>query len=158
MQSYHDTEWGVPQHDDRVLFEFLILEGAQAGLSWETILKKRDNYRKAFANFDPKKVAKFDADDERRLLADAGIVRNRLKISSAISNAQAFLDVRREFGSFDQYVWGFVGRKPIVNAPKSIRDIPARTVLRVHAGRRHGERPRGRVLSLRPGPEERQRT
>jgi DNA-3-methyladenine glycosylase I len=125
--AYHDAEWGVPQHDDRVLFEFLILEGAQAGLSWETILKKRDAYRKAFARFDPKKVAKFDASDEKRLLADAGIVRNRLKISSAISNAKAFLDVQREFGSFDQYVWQFVGGKPMRNAVKSLQDVPAKT-------------------------------
>jgi DNA-3-methyladenine glycosylase I len=124
---YHDTEWGVPQHDDRVLFEFLILEGAQAGLSWETILKKRDAYRKAFARFDPKKVARFDADDEQRLLADAGIVRNRLKISSSISNAKAFLEVQREFGSFDAYVWQFVGGKPIRNARKSIKEVPAKT-------------------------------
>jgi DNA-3-methyladenine glycosylase I len=125
--AYHDTEWGVPQHDDRVLFEFLILEGAQAGLSWETILKKRDAYRKAFARFDPKKVAKFEASDEKRLLADAGIVRNRLKISSAISNAKAFLDVQREFGSFDQYVWQFVGGKPMRNAVKSSKDVPAKS-------------------------------
>ena len=125
--AYHDAEWGVPQHDDRVLFEFLILEGAQAGLSWETILKKRAAYRKAFARFDPKKVAKFDASDEKRLLADAGIVRNRLKISSAISNAKAFLEVQREFGSFDQYVWQFVGGKPIRNVVKSLKDVPAKT-------------------------------
>jgi DNA-3-methyladenine glycosylase I len=127
MQAYHDNEWGVPQHDDRILFEFLILEGAQAGLSWETILKKRDNYRIAFANFEPKKVARFGAGDEKRLLADEGIVRNRLKISSAISNAKAFLDVQREFRSFDKYIWQFVGGKPIRNAIKSIRDVPART-------------------------------
>jgi DNA-3-methyladenine glycosylase I len=124
---YHDAEWGVPQHDDRVLFEFLILEGAQAGLSWETILKKRENYRKAFARFDPKKVAKFDASDEKRLLADAGIVRNRLKISSAISNAKAVLDVQREFGSFDAYIWQFVGGQPIRNARQSPKDVPAKT-------------------------------
>jgi DNA-3-methyladenine glycosylase I len=127
LQAYHDHEWGVPQHDDRVLFEFLILEGAQAGLSWETILKKREAYRKAFARFDPKKVAKFDADDEKRLLADAGIVRNRLKVSSAISNAKAFLDVQREFGSFDQYIWQFVGGKPVRNAVKTLKDVPAKT-------------------------------
>jgi DNA-3-methyladenine glycosylase I len=127
MQAYHDLEWGVPQHDDRVLFEFLILEGAQAGLSWETILKKREAYRKAFARFDPKKVAKFDASDEKRLLADEGIVRNRLKISSSISNAKAFLDVQREFGSFDAYVWQFVGGKPIRNAFKSLKGVPAKT-------------------------------
>jgi DNA-3-methyladenine glycosylase I len=117
----------VPQHDDRVLFEFLILEGAQAGLSWETILKKREAYRKAFARFDPKKVAKFDAADEKRLLADGGIVRNRLKISSAISNAKSFLDVQREFGSFDKYIWQFVGGKPRRNAVKSLKDVPAKT-------------------------------
>ena len=125
--AYHDAEWGVPQHDDGVLFEFLILEGAQAGLSWETILKKRDNYRKAYAKFDPKKVARFTPADERRLLADPGIVRNRLKISSSISNAGAFLDVQKEFGSFDRYIWQFVGRMPIVNARKSLREVPART-------------------------------
>src|SRR6187399_1926835 len=112
---YHDVEWGVPVHDDRLLFEFLILEGAQAGLSWETILKKRDNYRIAFANFEPKKVARFGAGDEKRLLADEGIVRNRLKISSAISNAKAFLDVQREFRSFHKYIWQFVDGKPIRN-------------------------------------------
>src|SRR3954469_25000112 len=126
LQAYHDNEWGVPQHDDRVLFEFLILEGAQAGLSWETILKKRGAYRKAFAGFDPKKVAKFDADDQRRLLGDAGIVRNRLKVSSAISNAEAFLDVRREFGSFDRYIWQFVGGKPVRNVFKTPKDVPAK--------------------------------
>jgi DNA-3-methyladenine glycosylase I len=125
MQAYHDAEWGVPQHDDRVLFEFLILEGAQAGLSWETILRKRDAYRKAFSRFDPKKVAKYDAADEKRLLANDGIVRNRLKISSAISNAKAFLDVQREFGSFDQYIWQFVGGTPIRNTLKDYTDAPA---------------------------------
>ena len=124
---YHDNEWGVPQHDDRVLFEFLILEGAQAGLSWETILRKRENYRAAFAGFDPKKVARFDAGDEKRLLADEGIVRNRLKVSSAISNAKAFLDVQREFGSFDKYVWQFVGGKPVRNAWESLKQVPAKT-------------------------------
>jgi DNA-3-methyladenine glycosylase I len=127
MQEYHDSEWGVPQRDDRVLFEFLLLEGAQAGLNWETILKKRENYRKAFAKFDPTNVAKFTAADEKRLLADPGIVRNRLKISSTISNAKAFLDVQKEFGSFDRYIWQFVGGKPIVNARKSFRDVPAQT-------------------------------
>ena len=127
LQAYHDVEWGVPQHDDRVLFEFLILEGAQAGLSWETILRKRENYRKAFARFDAKKVAKFTAADERRLMADEGIVRNRLKISSAITNAKAFLEVQREFGSFDAYVWRFVDGKPIVNSIASPKDVPART-------------------------------
>jgi DNA-3-methyladenine glycosylase I len=111
--AYHDEEWGVPQHDDRTLFEFLILEGAQAGLSWETILQKRENYRKAFNRFDPAKVARYDDQKIAELLSNAGIVRNRLKIASAIANAQAFLNVRREFGSFDKYVWQFVNGKPI---------------------------------------------
>jgi DNA-3-methyladenine glycosylase I len=124
---YHDNEWGVPQHDDRVLFEFLILEGAQAGLSWETILRKRENYRAAFARFDPRKVARFNAADEKRLLGDEGIVRNRLKVSSAISNAKLFLDVQREFGSFDKYVWQFVGGKPIRNAWESLKNVPPKT-------------------------------
>jgi len=127
MQAYHDEEWGVPQHRDRVLFEFLILEGAQAGLSWSTILNKRENYRKAFANFDPKKVAKFNAAKVRKLLADPGIVRNRLKVNAAITNAKAFLQVQDEFGSFDKYIWGFVGGKPIVNRLKSFKDVQART-------------------------------
>lgn len=111
--AYHDTEWGVPVHDDRVHFEFLILEGAQAGLSWETVLKKRDGYRRAFRGFDPAKVARFGAKEVERLLADPGIVRNRRKIEAAISNAKAFLDVQREFGSFDAYVWRFAGGKPL---------------------------------------------
>jgi len=111
--AYHDEEWGAPQHDDQILFEFLILEGAQAGLSWETILQKRENYRKAFDRFNPRKVAKYDDRKIAALMNDAGIVRNRLKISSAIANAQAFLKVSREFGSFDEYVWRFVGNKPI---------------------------------------------
>jgi DNA-3-methyladenine glycosylase I len=127
MIAYHDREWGVPQHDDRVLFEFLILEGAQAGLSWETILKKRENYRKAFANFDPKKVAKFDAKKQRQLLQNPGIVRNRLKIAATIQNAKAFLAVQKEFGSFDAYVWRFVGGKPIVNLWKTSEKVPAFT-------------------------------
>ena len=110
--AYHDREWGVPVHDDRVLFEFLLLEGAQAGLSWETILRKRDAYRKAFAGFDPRKVARFTPADARRLMKDEGIVRNRLKIQSAIGNARAFLAVPKEFGSFDAYVWRFAGGKP----------------------------------------------
>src|SRR5256714_13492785 len=101
---YHDCEWGVPQHDDRVLFEFLILEGDQAGLSWDTILRKRENFRKAFANFDPKRIAKFDAKKTAQLLSDEGIIRNRLKISSAVSNAKAFLEIQKEFGSFDKYI------------------------------------------------------
>ena len=124
--EYHDREWGVPVHDDRVLFEFLILEGAQAGLSWSTILKKRENYRRSFARFDAAKVARFSRKDIARLLRDEGIVRNRLKIESTVSNAKAFLAVQREFGSFDRYVWQFVGGKPIVNARKG-RDVPART-------------------------------
>ncbi len=112
---YHDEEWGVPVHDDRTFFEFLILEGAQAGLSWDTILNKRENYRAAFAGFDPVKVAKFDATKQAKLLLDAGIVRNRLKVSSAVGNARAFLLVQKEFGSFDAYIWTFVGGKPKVN-------------------------------------------
>ena len=110
--AYHDQEWGVPVHDDRTLFEFLILEGAQAGLSWETILRKRENYRRAFDNFDPKKVAKYDEGKITRLLSDEGIVRNRLKIASAIQNAKSFLAIQKEFGSFDEYVWRFVNGKP----------------------------------------------
>ncbi|HXH24841.1 MAG TPA: DNA-3-methyladenine glycosylase I [Vicinamibacterales bacterium] len=125
--AYHDAEWGMPVHDDRVLFEFLVLEGAQAGLSWETILKKREAYRAAFANFDPAKVARFTPARIERLLADPGIVRNRLKIESAVSNARAFLAVQREFGSFDAYVWQFVGGRPRVNAWRSPREIPTRT-------------------------------
>ncbi len=125
--AYHDEEWGRPVHDDRVLFEFLILEGAQAGLSWETILKKRDGYRKAFAEFDPAKVARFTDDRLARLMNDAGIVRNRLKISSAVTNARAFLTIQREFGSFDAFVWPFVGGAPRVTRPRSLREIPART-------------------------------
>jgi DNA-3-methyladenine glycosylase I len=110
--SYHDEEWGVPVHDDRTWFEFITLEGAQAGLSWETILKKRDRYRKVFSNFDPKKVARYDAKKKKSLLADAGIIRNRLKIDSTITNAQAFLKIQKEFGSFDNYIWKFVDGKP----------------------------------------------
>lgn len=125
--AYHDREWGVPQHEDRVLFEFLILEGAQAGLSWETILKKRENYRKAFANFNPVKVARFDAKRIEALLADPGIVRNRLKVAGAVRNAKAFLAVQEEFGSFDRYVWRLVGGEPIVNRRNSLAEIPART-------------------------------
>ncbi|MDX6611976.1 MAG: DNA-3-methyladenine glycosylase [Blastocatellia bacterium] len=110
---YHDQEWGVPQHDDRVLFEFLILEGAQAGLSWETILQKRENYRRAFDNFNPRKIAKYDSQKSEELLANPGIIRNRLKVAAAIQNARAFLQVQKEFGSFDSYVWEFVGGKPL---------------------------------------------
>ena len=125
--AYHDEEWGVPLHDDRALFEFLILEGAQAGLSWLTILNKRENYRRAFAGFDPKKVARFGARDVKRLLADAGIVRNRQKIAAAIGNAKAFLEVQKEFGSFDAYVWQFTGGKPIRNRWTSVKQVPAKT-------------------------------
>jgi DNA-3-methyladenine glycosylase I len=125
--EYHDTEWGVPLHDDRRLFEFLILEGAQAGLSWATILQKRGNYRRAFDRFDAVKIARYDGRKVRELLADAGIVRNRLKIASAITNAQAFLAVKKEFGSFDRYVWEFVGGKPMRNAWSSSQRVPAHT-------------------------------
>jgi len=124
---YHDEEWGVPVHDDRRLFEFLILEGAQAGLSWSTILNKRDNYRRAFARFDPAKLTRFGARDVKRLMADPGIVRNRLKIESAIGNARAFLEVQREFGSFDAYLWGFVDGRPLQNRRQSMKQVPART-------------------------------
>jgi DNA-3-methyladenine glycosylase I len=125
--AYHDTEWGVPSHDDHHLFEMLLLEGAQAGLSWSTILAKRENYRRAFAGFDPMKVARFDARKEAALLADPGIVRNRLKVRSAALNARAFLAVQAEFGSFDAYLWRFVGGRPIVNHRTSTRQVPART-------------------------------
>jgi len=125
--SYHDAEWGVPLHDDRGLFEFLILEGAQAGLSWETILKKRDNYREAFDGFDAGRVARYTPKKVERLMANPGIVRNRLKIESAISNARAFLDVQKEAGSFDAYIWGFVGGKPRVNTVRGMGDVPAST-------------------------------
>lgn len=111
--AYHDLEWGVPNHDDRTMFEFLILEGAQAGLSWETILRKRENYRKAFDNFDPRRVAKYDQRKVEKLLGDAGIIRNRLKINSAIGNAKAFLQIQKEFGTFDEYVWRFVNGRPL---------------------------------------------
>jgi len=125
--AYHDAEWGVPRHDDRVLFEFLILEGAQAGLSWETILRKRDSYRAAFDHFDPARVARYDARRQAKLLTNDGIIRNRLKIASAVTNAKAFLAVQKEFGSFDRYLWQFVGGEPIVNTFKSIKEVPART-------------------------------
>jgi DNA-3-methyladenine glycosylase I len=126
--AYHDTEWGVPQHDDRVLFEFLILEGAQAGLSWETILRKRESYRKAFDRFNPAKVARYDAAKKRKLLADEGIIRNRLKIDAAVTNAKAFLAVQKEFGSFDKYLWQFVpDGKPIINRIDSVSKVPAST-------------------------------
>ena len=125
--AYHDDEWGVPSHDDRHLFEMLILEGAQAGLSWSTILKKRVNYRRAYHQFDPRKVAKYGAADRARLLADAGIVRNRLKVDASIRNAQAFLEVQAEFGSFAAFAWGFVGGAPLVNTRRTLKDIPPRT-------------------------------
>jgi DNA-3-methyladenine glycosylase I len=124
---YHDEEWGVPLHDDRKLFELLILEGAQAGLSWLTILKKRDNYRRAFAQFDPGKIAAFGKRDVTRLLGDAGIVRNRLKIAAAISNAQAFLSTKEEHGTFDRFLWSFVDGVPIQNRWQTLRDVPAET-------------------------------
>jgi DNA-3-methyladenine glycosylase I len=124
---YHDEEWGVPVRDDRRLFEMLVLEGAQAGLSWETILRKRQAYRRAFAGFDPARVAAYDGRAIRRLLADPGIVRNRLKVESAVSNARAFLAVRAEFGRFATYIWSFVDGKPMVNAWGSVVDVPART-------------------------------
>ncbi len=125
--AYHDHEWGVPLHDDRRLFEFLILEGAQAGLSWLTILKKRDNYRAAFDNFDPRKVARYDDTKIQELLLNAGIVRNRLKIAAAIQNAQMFLAVQKEFGSFDSYIWQFVGGQPKKNIWETFPEVPSRT-------------------------------
>ena len=124
---YHDEEWGKPVHDDRTLFEFLILEGAQAGLSWDTILKKRENYRAAFNNFDPKKIARYDRRKIQSLMNDAGIIRNRLKITSAIKNANAFLQLQEEYGSFDAYIWQFTGGTPMVNARRSMKEVPART-------------------------------
>jgi len=127
MRRYHDEEWGVPVHDDRRLFEFLILEGAQAGLSWKTILNKREGYREAFAGFDPARVARFDARRRASLMKNPGIVRNRLKIESTASNARAFLEVRKEFGSFDSYAWRFVNGKPIQGRRKGLHEIPART-------------------------------
>ena len=125
--AYHDREWGVPVHDDRVWFEFLLLEGAQAGLSWETILNKRDGYRKAFDDFAPERVARYTPARIERLLQNPGIVRNRLKVQSAVGNAKAFLAVQREFGSFDAYVWQFVGGSPLVNRRRTMRDVPTRT-------------------------------
>jgi len=125
--SYHDKEWGRPEHDDQKLFEFLVLEGAQAGLSWVTILKRRDGYRKAFSNFDPKKVSKFDEKKILKLLSDESIIRNRLKITSAVKNAKQFLKIQKEFGSFDKYLWGFVDYKPIKNGFKKFSELPAST-------------------------------
>jgi DNA-3-methyladenine glycosylase I len=127
MVAYHDKEWGVPVHDDRVLFEFLILEGAQAGLSWRTILNKRENYRAALSGFDAEKIARYGARDVKRLLDNPGIVRNRLKVAAAIQNAKSFLKVRKEFGSFDAYVWRFVDGKPLVHKIRTMKDIPAVT-------------------------------
>lgn len=124
---YHDSEWGVPVHDDRTFFEFLILEGAQAGLSWDTVLKKRDAYRNAFDNFDPVKVARYSDLKCAKLIQNEGIIRNRLKIASAVRNANAFLAVQKEFGSFDKYIWGFVGGKPLDNKLKGHGDVPAKT-------------------------------
>ena len=125
--EYHDNEWGVPVYDDRVHFEFLILEGAQAGLSWSTILKKREGYRKAFADFDPVKVSKFTEARLEKILLDPGIVRNKLKVYAAVNNAKRFLEVQKEFGSFSDYIWGFVGGKPVVNKRKSLSEVPATT-------------------------------
>src|SRR5258705_5694237 len=125
--TYHDEEWGIPVHDDRVLFEFLILEGAQAGLSWNTILKKRENYRKALDRFRPEKIARYNKRDVQRLLRNDGIVRNRLKIAATIENAKRFLEVRKEFGSFDAYLWTFVGGEPIQNRWRTLAQVPART-------------------------------
>ena len=128
-RAYHDREWGRPQHDDRVLFEFLILEGAQAGLSWRTILEKRAGYRKAFADFDPAKVARFTDAKLEKLMLNPGIVRNRLKIWSTRANARGFLEIQKEFGSFDAWLWGFVGGQPVVNRFRTMKDVPARTEL-----------------------------
>src|SRR3989338_3081545 len=129
MIEYHDKEWGIPVHDDRKLFEMLILEGAQAGLTWLTILKRRENYRKAFDNFIPHKVSKYDAKDISQLLTNAGIIRNKLKIKSTINNAKMFLETQKEFGSFDKYLWSFVDYKPIINKYKNLANIPSSTSL-----------------------------
>jgi DNA-3-methyladenine glycosylase I len=127
--KYHDEEWGVPVHDDRKQFEFLVLESAQSGLSWLTILRKRENYRAAYDNFDPEKVARYDERKIERMLADPGIVRNRRKIEVSINNAKRFLEVQREFGSFDRYLWGFVGNRPVMNSRHSLSEIPATSPL-----------------------------
>ncbi|MGE5673761.1 MAG: DNA-3-methyladenine glycosylase I [Mycobacterium leprae] len=127
MRAYHDAEWGVPVHDDRTFFEFLVLEGAQAGLSWATILQRREGYRRAFANFEPAVVAAFDEERLAALMSDPGIIRNRLKIQSAVTNARAFLQVQAEFGSFDAYIWRFVGGSPRVNAWRAQGEVPAQT-------------------------------
>ena len=129
MREYHDTEWGVPLHDDGKLFEFLVLEGFQAGLSWATILRKRENFRKAFHGFDPERIARYTARDVKRLMADAGIIRNRQKIDAAVNNARRFLEIQREFGSFDAYIWRFVQGKPVRNRFRSLSQLPARTPL-----------------------------
>jgi DNA-3-methyladenine glycosylase I len=125
--TYHDEEWGVPVHEDQVLFEFLILEGAQAGLSWSTILKRREGYRQSFGDFDPEKVAQFDENKIQELLQFEGIIRNKLKVRSAVANAQKFLEIQNEFGSFDAYVWEFVGGEPIINHWESMKEVPANT-------------------------------
>jgi DNA-3-methyladenine glycosylase I len=127
MVEYHDKEWGVPVHDDQTLFEFLVLEGAQAGLSWQTVLNKRENYRKAFHAFQPSKIAGYNSKDVQRLLRDPGIIRNRLKIEATINNARRVLEIQKEFGSFDKYIWRFVGGNPIKHASKSLNDIPPTT-------------------------------
>ena len=129
MVRYHDEEWGVPVHEDRLLFEFLILEGAQAGLTWRTILDRRQNYRRAFDHFAARKIARYGPRDVKRLLADAGIIRNRLKVAATISNAKLFLEIQKEFGTFDRYIWQYVGGSPIDNRVRSIGDIPATTPL-----------------------------
>ncbi len=129
MRDYHDREWGTPVHDDRKMFEFLVLEGMQAGLNWMMILRKREAFRRAFKNFDPAKVARFTARDVERLLQDAGLDRNRLKIEAAINNAKRFLEVQKEFGSFDRYIWGFVGGKPVQSRLRSFAEMPDRTPL-----------------------------
>lgn len=129
MKNYHDKEWGVPQHDDKVLFEFLILEGMQAGLSWDTILKKRENFRKAFDNFDYIKIVNYSEDKIEILLQNKGIIRNRLKLQSVISNAKAFLSIQNEYSTFDNYIWNFVNYKPIVNTCSSLNEIPSNTEL-----------------------------
>jgi DNA-3-methyladenine glycosylase I len=127
MIAYHDDEWGVPVHDDRKLFEFMVLDAVQAGLSWRTVLNKRDAYRKALHNFEPKKVARFTEKDVQRLLANEGLVRNKLKMAAIVSNARCFLEVQQEFGSFDAYIWQFTGGKTLHNRPKTIKDIPAQS-------------------------------
>lgn len=129
MMKYHDEEWGVPVHDDRTHFEFLVLEGAQAGLSWMTVLRKREHYRKLYINFEPETVARFGEKTVERMLADPGIIRNRLKINSSINNARRFLEVQREFGSFDAYLWSFTGGKPVENRWKTMKQMPAKTAL-----------------------------